>query len=285
MTRNSGFNPTQAQANDFFQNFAASLADITPENIQNSTSPLNAYILADNRFGVLMDKYFDDIPYPARTQHMMDLRDHIDTLRQAASDQLPRPPLQLNQYTMGMVDTFYNSIAQGTPQYDFADGVDDILSRTGRVPTSMAGESPIVLPPVQQSPVTPSQTGHTDHTVEGGDNLWDLVKEHYDLEDPRDIKRTVEHVAHYNEKHGIDANRLQIGETVKFPNSPAAPEGTPALDWAALDADSRRLKSRFDHAGSDTIPVTAPQDFTPPPATTDIIVNPGLTVSTQPTFA
>ena len=67
---------------------------------------------------------------------------------------------------------------------------------------------------------TPENTVHneseeiTEYTVQSGDNLWNIVKEHYNLTDNTDIANKVIDIAQYN---CIDnPSRIYVGMTIKF---------------------------------------------------------------------
>ena len=54
----------------------------------------------------------------------------------------------------------------------------------------------------------------TDYIVQSGDNLWNIVKEHYNLTDNTDIANKVIDIAQYN---CIDnPSRIYVGMTIKF---------------------------------------------------------------------
>lgn len=92
----------------------------------------------------------------------------------------------------------------------------------------------------------------TNRTIGKGDSLWKIAKEFYGLENPKDVMRAVDHIARLNGMgDGTKANHLSIGQVIKLPDSPVAPEGTPRLDWAALDKEKRSgLSGKFANAAA-----------------------------------
>jgi LysM repeat protein len=87
----------------------------------------------------------------------------------------------------------------------------------------------------------PAAPAFTDYTVERGDNLWKITREHYGLTDNAAIMRAVEHVANANElTGGTDANHIDIGQVLHLPAATSL-SGDPAtaLNWAALDHETK----------------------------------------------
>jgi nucleoid-associated protein YgaU len=86
------------------------------------------------------------------------------------------------------------------------------------------------------------------YIVQSGDNLWKIAQSEYGLTSYKDIMRTVEHIAHKNGlENGVDANHIKPGDPLVMPTAediagpaPTAEPAKPALDWEALDADTRR---------------------------------------------
>ncbi len=97
----------------------------------------------------------------------------------------------------------------------------------------------------------------TNRTIEKGDSLWKIAKEFYGLENPKDVMRAVDHIARLNGMgDGTKANHLSIGQVIKLPDSPAAPQGTPQLDWAALDMETKSgLSGKFANAVANKVDV------------------------------
>ncbi len=112
------------------------------------------------------------------------------------------------------------------------------------------------------------QPADTAYTVECGDNLWNIVKDHYDLSDRALIQQYVDQIAQHNGMgSGTDANKLAIGQTLMLPDSTAFSEsGKLTLDWEALDAD--RNEGGLDCYGN---PVAPSADVTPEPAPQEIV--------------
>ena len=102
-------------------------------------------------------------------------------------------------------------------------------------------------------PVAPT---HTMVDVPEGGSLWQMVVDHYDMEDAKnsDIMKRIEEVAAVPENHElltqnavragrpdeVSAHYIYPGQEFKFPTEAtlaAGPQTAPALDWRALDRE------------------------------------------------
>ncbi|PZO82067.1 MAG: hypothetical protein DI626_10430 [Micavibrio aeruginosavorus] len=113
----------------------------------------------------------------------------------------------------------------------------------------------VEIAPVKAEPEKPAE--FTNHSIKKGDSLWKIAQEFYGLENPKDIMRAVDHIARLNGMgDGTKANHLSIGQVIKLPDSPAAPQGTPQLDWAALDTETKSgLSGKFASAVANKVDV------------------------------
>jgi hypothetical protein len=85
------------------------------------------------------------------------------------------------------------------------------------------------------------------HTVSRGENLWNIVKDHYGLTSNQEIRQYVDAVAQANEMTSTMANNVDIGNEVLLPAASTLGHNTElALDWRAMDAETAaRLQETF----------------------------------------
>lgn len=159
------------------------------------------------------------------------------------------------------VSTTVASVEPAAKPYDAAFTADQ-LGELGQKPEGGITATPVTAPiaiedmPIPFSHEEKLEMGRekedtstvAEYTVERGDNLWKIAQSYYGLDDPKHIKQAVETIAAANNMtEGVQANRLNVGQVIKLPDSPTAPaEGQAGLNWAALDADTNsRLRSTF----------------------------------------
>jgi len=78
------------------------------------------------------------------------------------------------------------------------------------------------------------------HTVANGENLWNIVKAHYNLSSNADIQRYVDGVALANDLgNGTAANNIAPGKVLQLPNADTLKDHVKlGLNWKALDAQT-----------------------------------------------
>lgn len=100
----------------------------------------------------------------------------------------------------------------------------------------------------------------TPHTIERGESLWKIAQNHYGLTDPKQIQAAVENIAGANGLDQRTVAALQVGREIKLPDSPSRAEGSPSLDWAAMDRDAGKLRGAFRTEATASASVVQPEN-------------------------
>jgi len=100
--------------------------------------------------------------------------------------------------------------------------------------------------PMAAGSVLPFEVVET-HTVSRGDNLWNIVKDHYGLTSNADIRQYVDDVAQANGMSGTEANNIDIGDDIMLPAASTLGINTElAMDWRGMDAETAaRMQDSF----------------------------------------